>query len=377
MNDLLTSSARDCYNTCNKKYYFSYVLRWRSCLPKEAREFGSILHKCWEHYWLARKDGVEGEERMFRSLAQLPEESEFFDAYKRARAEAMVIGYCSVWDRVTDIEVVAVEKQFRLPLINPATGARSRTWDLGGKLDVVVRKEGRLCVIEHKSSGESFEEGSTYRLRLIMDGQMSQYFEGGDQAARDLGFNEPIDRIIYDASFKPKLKPYKATPEEDRIYTKEKSKACPECKKVRNAVPPPHFYDNGETQCVDGRIVTDPGGRLRANQRAEDESPDEFFDRITENIRENIDKYFQQWDVTRLQSQREEYLWDVWQTGENIREARKNNRFPKNPKNCFQYNTPCDYWDVCTGVKRIDDTRFFRKAERENEELETEVVKSP
>jgi hypothetical protein len=43
------------------------------------------------------------------------------------------------------------EVPFRASLRNPATGAASRTWQLGGKLDGVVRDAaGRCYVLEHK-----------------------------------------------------------------------------------------------------------------------------------------------------------------------------------------------------------------------------------
>lgn len=316
------------------------------------------------------------------AISALPDVSDRFDAYKYARAQAMIIGYTSVWDRHTDLEVIAVEKLFRLPLINPETGGRSRTWDLGGKLDVTVRfgptdpsYANRLTVIEHKSSAEDVEEGSTYRQRLMLDGQVSQYFEGGDQAVKEMGAGDEIDEIIYDISAKPRIRPYTATPKESRKYTEAKSRVCPECKKKNGAASAPHEIaigtDDGETlvYCADGRIVTDPGGKLYANLREFDETPEEYSERCIKEISSNINDYYVQLEVVRHGVEREEYLWDLWQTGEMIREARRTNRFPKNPANCFQYNSPCEFWMVCTRQARLDNKSLFRIAEVENEEL--------
>ena len=51
----------------------------------------------------------------------------------------MLVGYAARWGKPTG--VIAVEKQFRMQLINPETGAASRTFMLGGKVDAIVAVE--------------------------------------------------------------------------------------------------------------------------------------------------------------------------------------------------------------------------------------------
>ena len=55
------------------------------------------------------------------------------------RAEVMLAGYDARWGSHQYV-VLGVEQEFRAPLINPDTGHASRTWTLGGKLDVRVRE---------------------------------------------------------------------------------------------------------------------------------------------------------------------------------------------------------------------------------------------
>jgi hypothetical protein len=148
------------------------------------------------------------------------------DPFERVRAEEMLRGYHYRWSG-EDLEPLAVEVEFRTPLINPATGAQSKTYDLGGKLDVVVRRRrgGAVFLVEHKSSNEDIRPGTEYWRRLRLDTQISQYFVG----ARALGYEDV--GCIYDVLGKPAQRPYKATPRDERETTLPKYRACTECKK--------------------------------------------------------------------------------------------------------------------------------------------------
>jgi hypothetical protein len=51
----------------------------------------------------------------------------------------MIRGYHARWSGDA-LEVVAIEREFVAPLVNPTTGAASRTFCLAGKLDAIVRR---------------------------------------------------------------------------------------------------------------------------------------------------------------------------------------------------------------------------------------------
>lgn len=230
-------------------------------------------------------------------------------------------------------------------------------------------------VFEHKTSSEDVRPGSTYWKRLTLDAQCSNY----DDGARALGYAD-LRGIIYDVVKKPATRPAKATPIEARKYTEPKSRACKACGK-KNASPAPHFEDvkndDGSMRsvaCVDGRIVTDAGGRLYANMREEDETPEEYFWRLIEEIGNDPEKYYQRGEVVRLEDDRNENAADVWAIGEQIRHAEKTGRWPRNVDACDQYGSFCAYWPVCSGETTIDDPLYYRDAE-EHEEL-TETTKT-
>jgi hypothetical protein len=243
------------------------------------------------------------------------------DAFEIAKAEAMLTGYHFRWSGDADLyEVLAVEAEFFTALVNPTTGAPSRTWRLGGKLDAAVREiaTGREGVVEHKTSTEDVTPGSDYWKRLRLDGQVSTYFEG----ARALGLDPQF--CLYDVLATPKLRPYKATPLEARKFTKD--------------------------------------GALYKTQREADETPEEYRTRVLNAIAEDPDGYFQRGEVVRLQSEMDEAMFDVWQIGQQMRESERAGRYPRNPDACVRFGKTCQYFGVCTGEASLADPTKFRRS---------------
>ncbi len=303
----LTASRMKSFRACARKHYYEFVLGRRPLVESAALSFGTVMHAALEAWWSAGPETGLG-----LAMRSLPAD---LDPYDRARAQAMLTGYDVAWsDR--GFEALAIEREFALPLINPVTGAKSRTWELAGKIDLIARgPDGRVWVIEHKTSSEEIGAGSAYRARLTLDGQVSQYIEG----AAALGYD--VAGVIYDVLRKPGIEPLKATPEDKRHYTKS--------------------------------------GKLDARQREHDESPDEYLGRCIERLGAEPDRYFAQIEVVRLEADRDEYALDVWQLGEMMRESERTGRAPRNGDACFRYG-PCPYLAVCQGRESIDNEHAFR-----------------
>jgi hypothetical protein len=352
--ELLTASRLRSFRTCQRQHFLAYVEGYRPTREAPALAFGTAIHKALEAYWLSRKDGAERD-----PFVELPDD---LDPFTRAKAEAMLAAYIESWDAIR-VEVLHVEVEFEHPLINPETGYPSRTWRAAGKMDAVVRlSDGRVAVIEHKTTSENPAPGSAYRLRLMLDGQVSQYVQGAE--ALEL----KADLVIYDVLRKPDLDPLEATPEEQRQYTQPKSRQCAVCRK-KNAPPGPHRDEAAGTGCVDGRVITDPGGRLYANQRERDETVEEYRDRCIEKIAAEPEKYLSRVPVVRLESERREYQFDIWQWAGLMRESVNANIAPKNPDACHRFGTPCQFWEVCTGQASLEDSSRFVRVENVNQEL--------
>ena len=314
---LSASRLRDA-RACQRLHRYRYGLGYRPAVEAETLRFGALVHAGLEAWWRA-----PAPERLTAALQAIAGGEA--DPFERARAEAMLRGYDARWDG-EQLEVLAVEVEFATALVNPETGRPSQTWRLGGKIDAVVRAgDGRVLIVEHKTSSEDIAPGSDYWKRLRLDGQVSVYYEG----ARVLGHD--VAGCLYDVLRKPALKPLKATAPEARKYK--------------------------------------AGGVLYANQRDEDETPDAFLLRCVEAIAADPNGYFTRGEVVRLEIEMGEALFDVWQLGQQLREAERLDRYPRNPDSCVRYGKTCAFFPACCGEASLDDPTLYRRSTNIHPEL--------
>ena len=351
---VLSNSEMRCYRRCVLEHDFSYRQRVRPLARPDALRFGTLVHIGLEVWWKT-VDLAAAIEAMRRAES---------DPFELAKAEALLVGYHARWEG-EPLAVLAVEAQFECELVNPKTGRASKTRRLGGKLDAVAQRDDGVWIVEHKTTSEDVEAGSPYWQRLRLDSQVSTYFAG----AKALGYD--VRGCIYDVVRKPTLKPYKATPLEERKYTAEKSRACAECKKkTRTAAPHVEDVDGVAVPCVDGRIVTDPGGRLYANMRDRDETADEYRERLLADIAEKPERYYVRGEVVRTEDDERAGAADAWMIAQSMHEAERLGRYPRNVDACVRYGRTCDYFDVCTGAASLADPLRYRVARTAHEELE-------
>lgn len=336
MSDILTSSRLKTARACQREHWLRYIRGYRPIEDAEALRFGTLIHLGLEAWWNAT-----GGDRLLAAMNAL-EVGGAIDAFELVKAQELIRGYHHRWLADADnYLVLGVEVHFETELRNPATGAASRNWRLGGKVDVIVReiRSGRVLVIEHKTSSEDITPGSDYWRRLRMDGQVSTYYEG----CQAVGF--AIEGCIYDVLGKPGLRPLKATPEASRKWTQPTKK--------------------------------DPVPRLYANQREHDETVEEYRIRLVESIATDPAGYYQRGEVTRLEDEMAEAMQDTWQVGQQIRESILTKRFPRNPDACKRYGRLCPFFDVCTGAASIDDPLRFTRSDDVHPELAGNTAAQP
>lgn len=332
---LLTESRLKSFRRCPREHHLRYELGYAPTADREALRFGTLIHAGLEAWWLERRGPIESivEEETMEPfaravLAMRAKATEETDAFELVKAEELMLGYHVRWESES-LEAIAVEAEFRAPLINPATDAPSKTWLRAGKIDVVARdrKMGRTVLIEHKTSSEDIGAGSTYWARLRMDGQVSHYFRGAEALGHD------VEACVYDVIGKVKLRPYKATPEAERKYIAAK---------------------------WNKKLMREEPARLYANQREFDETPEDFRLRVREDIAANPDKYYQRGEIVRLEQEMADHDAEVWQQGRIIRENQLAGRAPKNPEACERYHSLCSFFTFCSGEASLDDERLYQ-----------------
>lgn len=313
MKRLLTHSRLKDARACLRLHHFKYDLGYRPVVEADATRFGSLIHRGLEAWWrFGQLDGRFGDNIALESAlvaARTPIDDVALDPFDLARAEELLRGYHARWRM--DYEVLDVEKRFQGELVNPSTGATSRTWLLGGKIDAIARdRQGRVLVVEHKTSSEDISPGSDYWIRLRMDAQVSIYHDG----ARVLGHD--VEGCLYDVVKKPGIRPLKAN-----------------------------------------------------TRRDADETPAEFAERLRADIAAAPEKYFQRGEVVRLEEDLEEHRFDLWQLGQILREAEAAGRFPRNPDACKRYGRSCEYLPVCSRQASLDDPTLYRRSSITHPEL--------
>lgn len=299
---LLTESRMRCFRRCQREEKLRYqdgLVTLRSA----ALEFGTLIHGALERWWLLDLAAVE---------TWLAEQKA--DAFDVAKAWALMRGYEAMYAGDRDrYEVEIVEGEFRAPLVNPLTGAASKTWQLAGKVDVIVRdrETGRAFLVEHKTSSEDITPGAGYWVRLRMDGQISCYFVG----AAALG--HPVEGCIYDVIGKPALRPYQVS-----------------------------------------------------SKRAVAETAEEYGERIFAAIAESPERYYQRSTVVRLESELIEWQLDTWQQAAAMRDAKRMGVATRNPESCVRYGSACGYLPLCAGEANANS---YQRVEWVHPELTKEV----
>lgn len=316
--ELLTNSSRACYQECPRKYLYSFQQQYKPVRDGAALAFGKAFHTVLELHYRGNTNEAIQEAIIDMKL----------DPYDRARIEELYNGYAKKWPRM-EVAENGVEREYKFPLLNPATKGASKSFELAGKIDLIVKDGDGFAVCEHKTTSDNIQDpGCDYWARLSIDPQISGYF----MAAEFLGFKP--NKIIYDVIAKPTIKPLKATPAEKRTYKKD--------------------------------------GTLYANQRATDETPEEFQQRLREEIQSNPDRYFQRRDIARLEEQLLEYMQDMWSVAKLIIESRNENYWPKRISQCFSYGR-CPYYEVCAKIASLDDESMYTKDKGANPELSQET----
>jgi hypothetical protein len=195
----LTATSTACLRRCPRQYHLRYDLGLARIRKAGPLRLGGAFHLGLELH----NSGGAAEPAIQAAIADYATCPEWADpvdwAVERETLRALLAGHFWRYGQ-DDIQFVAVEGAFEIPMVNPDSGAVSRTFSLAGRFDGVVRlRDGRLAVLEYKTAGEDIAPDSEYWLRLRCDGQISLYV----LAARALGHD--VATVVYDVCRKPTI----------------------------------------------------------------------------------------------------------------------------------------------------------------------------
>ena len=247
-------------------------------------------------------------------------------------ATAMMRGYAARYSS-EEFEVVALEKTFEGPIVNPATGATSRTFVLAGKVDGIVRIDGRNFLLEHKTAASI---DASYLERLWTDFQIALYSHYVEET---LGI--PITGVIYNILGKARLQQGEGETEEE--FAARRAELLAKSKTGKSSAKRKLPESDEEFQARLAEKYADPG----------------MFHRETLFLSRD------QIDALRAE------LWELTQA---FLEARRRGVFYQNTSFCFHFRKPCAYFALCRSGGSPVVLENFYEHRAPHEELEVPVA---
>jgi hypothetical protein len=327
-----TYSMWSLFRNCRKAVDWRYLQQLVPLERDRNLHFGSIIHECLQT-WHQRRD-IEEVLALIGRLCpnRLQDENQRRDWHL---ATAMMRGYAARYP-AEEFEILALEKTFEGPIINPATGAASRSFVLAGKVDGIVRIGGEYFILEHKTAAQL---DGDYLEKLWTDFQITIYAYYIEQT---MGI--PITGILYNVLVKAKLQQGKGETEEE--YQARRAELLAKSKT----------------------------GKTTAKRRVP-ESDDEFQQRLEEKYadaemfhREMLYLSRDRFDILRAE------LWELTQA---FLDARRRGVFYQNTAFCFNYQRPCAYFALCRSNGNPNVIENFYQRVEPNEELRVLAAGAP
>lgn len=317
------NAFRNCRKACEWRYLRELVPLGRA----HALSFGTLIHACLE-MWHGGSSLEEVLDFIDRSLPNRSRDDGEKSDWHLARA--MVWGYASKnWD--IEFEVVELEKTFEGRIINPATGASSRTLTIAGKVDGIVRRGREYYILEHKTASQM---DGDYLEKLWTDLQISLYAHYIEET---MGIK--IAGVIYNVLVKAKLQQSKG----ETILEFEARRA--------------------------ELIAKSKTGRTSATRRMP-ETDGEFAERLGAKYCEP--GMFHREILYISRDQFDAMKADLWELTQQFLDARRRGAFYRNTSYCFANHRQCAYFPLCrsNGSKNVIEN--FYEVKPPHEELRTD-----
>lgn len=259
------------------------------------------------------------------ALATFPAPRDVTEALRLATARGLLAGYHQRWVYET-WQVEAVEHEFHIPIVNPATNRRTPLFTHAGKFDGLISREDGRYLLEHKTCSEDLSPSSAYWKRLTIDTQISGYLLASWLSGQRL------NGVLYDVIRKPEIRPKK-------LGLRETS-------------------DVRITSTYLSRLLSPATYQAFSLDSDRRETPEMFEARLVRDTLDRPDWYFGRSIICRLDKELLTYAHELWQSAHDIRQAQRGGDLRRNDKACFAYFRPCEFLDLCAGHDRPDSSRW-------------------
>ncbi|MAH46993.1 hypothetical protein CMI37_14295 [Candidatus Pacearchaeota archaeon] len=261
-----------------------------------------------------------------------------------AMARGLLHGYHAKWCDAEVDEILAVEQEFTCGIYNLASKrvSKSRTFQLAGKTDLLVRRNGKVCVWDHKTTSEKIaEDDAVYWRHLIVENQATLYLLAQHYQ------NVAAAGVMWDAIHKPAIRPKSLPKAEQKAIT------------------------SLGTYCGFG-VSENTKNHVLATGR---EDAELFEYRVARACLDDPERYFKRKPTLRLREELAAYAEELWQLTQEVAACRrgvaKTDHLPiRNSGACLMHGRPCEYLGICSNMDSPDSDKW-RSRESVHEELAT------
>ena len=234
-----------------------------------------------------------------------------------AKCRALLRGYHKRWSAFNPTPT-SVESVGHVRLRNPQTNRQSRDLSVAGKLDVVALDDGRTVLMDHKTTSDAIEDpAGTYWQQLQVESQPTHYM------LLEWMNGNKIDTATWDVVRKPSIAPRKLKSKAERALVAANRQYC-NTNLSDAAMAWIAEHDTENMEMYEWRLLHDC-------------------------CIERPAYYFARRSVPRFDSELIEYAESLWEMGQLLLAARKNDRWPKHSGSCMNYGSPCRYLGICSG----------------------------
>jgi hypothetical protein len=300
--NLLTFTALSTFRSCPRKYKHRYEDNLKSHEKQKSLFFGQVIHESLTLFYRTNGDLNPA----YRYLDQSFPNYENDAAEKAARflAYVMMAGYAERYAE-NDFEVVDLNVEFIGEIYNPRTGRQSRTFRMAGKTNGVVKINGKLYLLEHRTASSSEEIDPD---KLWADTQATLYCH----YLRQCGY--PIVGVVYNILLKSRIQQKSGETEEE--------------------------FEQRRTELA----AKNKSGKSSA-QRQTPETDLEFVERLKEWYQkpEAFQRVILQFPEERMNLLQEE----IWEVTQQYLSSRRRDSWLMNTASCFHFGRPCEYLKYC------------------------------
>ena len=386
-----TNSARRVFTHCRRQYWFKYIEKLDPIFTAPPLSFGTLIHNCLESFHKDKEvlfDGTINAWRdayvaEFNAVNQDPDFVGDIDTEKiegmAELAKGMMLGY--VAKNAKDLntwEILAVEEPFRFPLRTICSkcngkgcqacdgaglGRRSPVWDQAGKLDLVIKDEGLVWVVENKTTVET--DRDRYESDLLLDTQPRSYIRAMQHLAAERDWGR-VGGLIYNVLRK-------------RLPADPHPLKCKSCK--GSGQPTKKAQKEGHTECP----TCNATGVIGISKH---QGTDTTIAKYTEAIRRypHLDVNDYEDVLSKLQARGDRFFWRFYhhigpsdlndweaETYQVCRDIATTDRFYRNPNACSVNGRRCPYRRICTEDDPIA-RRNFKQRDEAHPELTAEEI---